>query len=82
MLLTLSGVCDFRCHSGHASRPIGSGGGDGLAPSPASIWLGPRGLPSAAREQIHLEEGVSGCYGEVSFKRKCGLAESVRNNDV
>lgn len=36
-----------------------------MAPSPASIWLCPWGLPSAAREQVHLEEGVSGCYGEV-----------------
>lgn len=62
----------FRCHSGHASRPIGSGGRDGLAPSPAPIWPCPWRLPPATREQIHLEEGVSGCNGEV--RRSCWLA--------
>lgn len=75
---TLCGLPVFRCHSGHESCPIGSGGRDGLAPSPAPIWPRSRGLPPATREQIHLEEGVSGCYGEV--RRRCWLA--VENIEI
>lgn len=65
-------VCDFRRHSGHAGCPAGSGGYDGVATSSAPLWHCPRGLPSAAREQIHLEEGVSGCYGEVRRRGRSG----------
>ncbi|MEQ2199321.1 hypothetical protein XENOCAPTIV_009484 [Xenoophorus captivus] len=58
-------LCHNRRHHGHASCPIGSGGCDGLAPNPAPICLRPWGLQAETRQQVHLEEGVPGCHGEV-----------------
>lgn len=63
-------ACALRCHPGHASHPSSSGRHDGLAPGAASVWLRPHRFPSAARQQVHLEEGVSGRDGEVTRKRK------------
>lgn len=39
-----------------------------MASSPSPYQLHPRELPSAPRQQVHLEEGMPGGHGEVRRK--------------
>ena len=57
----------LRSHASHASCPASSGGDHGLAAGACPVWPRPHGLAPAAWKQVHLEEGVSGCHGEVSW---------------
>ncbi len=57
----------FRCHVKYAAHPCISGR-DGLASDSAPHKLRPWKLPSAQRQSIHLEEGMSCGDGEVRQK--------------
>lgn len=50
-----------------------------MAAGARPAWLHPHRLPSAAREQVHLEEGVSGRDGEVRKSCSDGRDDPMPN---